>query len=232
MGRSNNNGNGVNVNTTLYTSYSDTCMLKMGAWNQNLSIKFHPFKGVNADGIRQYAQDNTEVTTTSLTTDNAGALIKGIEDKIVPAIAEGKDESVSVVMGSNENRKVLSVVTKNGNVCCSIAINVDDAGKTVDTNVITHTFNKKTYIVGYDPSVGGGTPITTEADFENFLKKLKSIYTITGETAHSINYSNAVKATFSNKAAFNNQNAPANTGYQAPVSNVTGSDMSDFIPFN
>ena len=233
MGRNSNNNNGVNVNTNLYVSYSDTCMLKMGAWNNNLSIKFHPFKGVNADGVRQYAQDSIEVTSTSLTTDNATALLDGIRDVIKPAISEGKDTSVSIAMGANENRKVMSIFTKEGKVHCSIAINVDDDGKTAESNVITHTFNTKDYVVGYSASNGGGTIVTTQADFENFVEKLTSIYKITGEAAHSINYSNAIKASFSNKSGgnFNSQPTPAVGGYQAPVSNVSGNDMSDFLPF-
>ena len=41
MGKTTNNNNGVNVNSALYSSYSDTCMVKISAWNTNLSIKFH-----------------------------------------------------------------------------------------------------------------------------------------------------------------------------------------------
>lgn len=228
MGRSNNNGNGVNVNTTFYTSYSDTCMLKIGGWNQNLSIKFHPMKGTNADGIRQYAQDNTEIITTSLTVDNTSALLEGIKKEIEPAIEEKKSASVSIAMGNNENRKVMTLATDGNDITLSISVGVNDEGIASDT--LTHKFNKKEYMVGYDPSTGSGETVMSNADYDNFVEKLKDIYKLSAAIAHSIKYSEALKSSFSNRQANNNQNsAPA---YQAPTSNYGGSEMGDFLPFS
>ena len=90
-----NNGNTVNVNTRLYTSYSDTAMVVMGAWNSQLSLKVHPFKGLNADGVRQYAQDNTEIINTSITIDNAHALIEAIDNTFDAAVKERRISSYS-----------------------------------------------------------------------------------------------------------------------------------------
>ena len=229
MGKNTNNGNGVNVNSALYTSYSDTCMVKISAWNTNLSIKFHPMKGLNADGIRQYAQDNTEIISTSLTVDNTGALLEGIKNVIEPAIASKSEASVSVAMGIADNRKVLTVKTDGNNVFLIIAIGVSDQGITSENNILTHTFNKKEYMVGYNPVTGSGEVVTANADYDNFVEKLKDIYKLTAATAHSINYNNALKANYSNKQA--SYNAQSNPSYQAPVNNYSG-DMGDFLPFN
>ena len=233
MGRQFNNNNGVNVNTKLYTSYSDACMVTIGGWNMNLSVKFHPFKGVNADGVRQYAQDNSEVISTSLTVDNTTALLKGIKEEINPAIEGKKAASVSVPMGAGDNRKMLTVSTDGEKVLLSIAIHVDENGIASAENVLTHQFNTKDYMKGYDPSNGNGDIVTVNADYINFVKKLESIYDIAPVIPHAINYNNAVKASFSNKQASNNQNVSgsASSSYDAPTTNYTG-DMADFLPFN
>ena len=232
MGKQYNNNGGVNVNTKLYTSYSDTCMITIGGWNTNLSIKFHPFKGVNEDGVRQYAQDNAEVISTSLTVDNTTALLKGIPDKIEPALAEKKAESVSVPMGSGENRKMLTVSTDGTDISLSIAIHVDENGVAAPENILTHKFNKKEYMEGYDPTTGNGNIESVNSDYINFVKKLNSIYDFAPSVAHSINYNNAMKSSYSNKQAANNQNVSGNASYTAPSTNYSGNDMADFLPFN
>jgi len=231
MGRTTNNNNGVNVNSALYTSYSDTCMVKISAWNTNLSIKFHPMKGVNADGIRQYAQDNTEIISTSLTVDNTSALLEGIKSVMEPAIAEKREASVSVAMGSAENRKVLTVKTDGKDIFLIIAIGVNDQGVASNNNILSHTFNKKEYVVGYNPSTGSGETVVANADYDNFVEKLKDIYKLTAATAHAINYNNALKASFGNRQNNNNQGT-INAGYNAPSSTYNGNDMGDFLPFN
>ena len=230
MGKNTNNSNNVNVNTNIYTSYSDTCMLKLGAWNLNLSIKFHPMKGLNSDGIRQYAQDNTEIISTSLTVDNTSALLEGIKTELEPAIEEKRTGSVSIAMGTNENRKVLTLKTDGKDVFISVAIGVNDQGIASENNILTHKFNKKEYMTGYDVTTGSGEIVSTNADFINFVEKLKDIYKLTATVSHSINYNNALKSSFSNKQAMGNTNT--SSGYSAPSTNYGGNDMGDFLPFN
>lgn len=226
-----NNGNGVNVNTKLYDSYSDTCHLVVGGWNNSLSIKFHPFKGVDANGLRQYASDNNEIISTSLTVDNAIALKKGIDDEIKKALDEKKEASVSVTVGSNENKKIITISTDGTSVSISVAINVSENNTTTENNILTHVFNKKEYISSYNPATGSGQVVPVNSDFENFCKKLESIQLLSGAVPHSIKYSDAIKNSY-NKNGFSNQQNNGNTynNYSAPVS--TSNDMSDFLPFN
>ena len=229
MGRNNNNNNGVNVNSSLYVSYSEACMLKVGAWNQNLSLRFHPMKGVNADGIRQYAQDNTEIISTSLTVDNTSALLEGIKKEITPAIEEKRAGNVSIAMGSNDNRKVLTLSTDGNDITLTISIGVNEQGIASDS--LTHKFNKKEYMVGYDPSTGSGEIVMANADYDNFVEKLKDIYKLSAAVAHSINYNNALKSSFGNRQANNaNSNHITDNSYSAPA--VTATDMSDFLQFS
>ena len=231
QGRQTNNGSGVSVNTRLYTSYSDTCLVTLGGWNANLSLKFAPFKGVDANGLRQYAQDSTETVMTSLTVENTTALLEGIKDKILPALEAKTTASVSVTVGVNNNRKVISVLTDGESVQLKIYVNVSDTGIADGNNSVTHTFNKKEYMAGYDPTTGNGEVVNTNADFKNFINKLNDIYKFSGAEIHAVNYNNAIKASYGNNRQTYNNNSNVNTGYSAPTTNVTGSDMSSFLPF-
>ena len=59
--------------------------------------------------------------------------------------------------------------------------------------------------------------------------KLKDVYKLTAAVAHSINYNNALKSSFSNRGAMNNMGN--NQNYQAPQSTIPNGDMG-FLPFN
>lgn len=224
-----NNNNSVSVNTRLYTSHSDACALTIGGWNTQISLKIAPFKGVNADGIRQYAQDSTETIMTSLTVDNTTALLEGIKDKINPAIEAKESASVSISIGANNNRKVLTILTDGNDTFLRLTIGVSDAGIADANNSITHKFNKKEYLVDYDPSTGSGEVVSTNSDFINFVKKLNDIYEFSGAVAHSIKYSDSIKASFSSNK---NYTAPSANTYTAPTTNIPNGDMSSFLPFN
>lgn len=235
MGNQNNNNNGVNVNTKLYTSYSETAMIVLSAWNQQISVKIHPFKGVDSNGLRQYATDNTEIISTSLTLENATTLLKGVDDKLTSAIENKGTEKVSVPIGSAENRKVLSLGVEGEDTYFEIAVNVDEDGKAEEKNIIKHKFEKKKYMENYDPNSGSGVEVTVNSGYENFVKKIREIYNLSPSNAHSINYSNAVKQSFKNNRSFNNNNNGGNggsNGYSAPVMNMSADAMNDFLPFN
>ena len=224
-----NNGNTVNVNTRLYTSYSDTAMVVMGAWNSQLSLKIHPFKGLNADGVRQYAQDNTEIINTSITIDNAHALIEAIDNTFDAAVKEKREESVAIQIGNGENKKSLTLSTDGSDIYLVIAIGVDDNGVASEQNIIRHKFNKRSYVIGYDPATGGGVEVLANSDYDSFVAKIRSIEDLSPTIAHSINYSNQLKQSYSSRNA--NQNNYSNN-YSAPTTNFTGGEMSDFLPMN
>ena len=228
MNASKPNNNSVSVNTRLFTSFSDTCQFTLGAWNEQLSLKFAPLKSVDANGIRQYAQDRSEIIATSLTVDNALTLSKGIEDNIKPALAEKKAAEVSVTMGTGDNKKVLKVETDGTDVKISVFLGVNDAGVATGQS-ITHTFNKREYMTSYDPTTGANESVTVNADFENFAEKVKNIQDLSQAVPHSIKYSNAIKSNYSNNKYNNNTNTQ-NTANQAPSN--TYNNMDEFIPFN
>ena len=143
----------ISLNTSFFTSYSETCLLQVGGWNRQLSISFKPCTGTDANGVRTYAEDKSQYIITSLTADNAIAMIEGFEKYILPAIKTGEEASISVVMGSNDQRKVITLKYDGTDAYISVSTGLNESG--VATNTITHKFNKKNYLVGYKPTTGG-----------------------------------------------------------------------------
>lgn len=228
-GHQGGNGNGVNVNTNFFISYSETSMIKVGGWNRQLSIKVHPATGKDANGLTQYAQDASQVISTSITEDNAIALSAKYDeyggDK---SVLEKKPFSFSIGIGSAENRKVLTVSYDGTDAFFELAMNVNVNG--VALNTIKHKFNKKQVVEGYVPTTGEGTEVTIETELINFMKKINGVQNLVPMTAHSTKYNNALTSAYS---ANNNAQGGGNRGgtnYQAPSSNADG-DMG-FLPFN
>ena len=225
----------VNLNTNLFNSYSETAQVTAGAWNNQLSVKIKPCVGQDANGIRQYAEDRSQVISTSITPENAIALIEGFEAQVLPAIkGEKSSGAASIVMGNVDQRKVLTIGYENGNAYLALAVSLDENGKA--GGEIRHTFNKKSYLVDYNPSVGNAVETIVEADLYNFMDKVRSVKDLAPVTAHAIKYHEMNTAAYSggknvpNGNSYQNQ-VPANNtpSYQAPVS--TANNMDDFLPF-
>jgi hypothetical protein len=225
FGNNNGNGNGVNVNTAFYTSYSDTSLLSVGGWNRNLSLKIQPAVGKDANGLTQYASDKTSTITTSIREENALALLEGFTKYIKPAIENSQEAKVTIAMGTGDKKKALSIIYDGKDAYLELAVGLSENGTTSTENIIKHKFNKKSYMVGYNPQTGDGEEIQIEADLFNFMKKIEKAQDLVPTIAHSINYSNANKAVFKNSN--NNQNDSDN--YSAPTNNFSG-DFDEFLP--
>lgn len=232
--KGNNTKQEVNLNTNFYTSYSDTAQVMAGGWNNQLSIKIKPCVGQDANGIRQYAEDRSQIISTSITPENAICLIEGFEAEVIPAIRGTKTSgAASIVMGSADQRKILTIGYDNGNAYLSIAVALDETGKA--GGEIRHTFSKKSYLVDYNPTTGNPIEKSVEADLFNFIDKVRAVKDLAPITAHSIKYNDMNRAAFTvNNGSTNNfqnstQTNSVTPAYQAPVSSST--DM-DFLPFS
>jgi hypothetical protein len=233
--KSNNTKQEVNLNTNFYTSYSETAQVTAGGWNNQLSLKVKPCVGQDANGIRQYAEDKSQIVSTSITPENAITLIEGFEAEVMPAInGEKASGAASIVMGNAEQRKILTIGYANGEAYLSVAVALDENGKA--GGEIKHIFNKKTYLIDYNPATGRPDEKIVEADLINFMDKVRSVKDLAPVTAHAIKYNEMSRAAFTGNGGTtptstyqaNSTPSQGNTGYQAPVSNST--DM-DFLPF-
>ena len=257
----------VNVNTKLFSSYSDTALVNADAWNAQLSIKVRPCVGTDANGTRQYAEDRSQIIYTSITQDNAICLVDGFEKEVLPAVKgvkvhgdnmpevmayrlggpytisgfrmNGVGSGESFVMGSAEQRKILTIGYENKEAYFSIAINLDAEGKA--GTVIRHVFNKKEYLVNYDPNVGKPEESSVESELFGFMHKVNAVKDFAPIVPHAIKYSDASRASYTNNNSnntsnynnYNNQNTQnTNSGYQAPTTAVEGNDMDFLTPWN
>ena len=228
--KSNNSRQEINLNTSLYTSFSETAQLNAGAWNKQLSINLKPCVGKDANGLRQYAEDRSQIISTSITPENAIALIAGFEKEVLPAINGVKDNgSVSIVISADNGdaRKILTVGYEDGIAYLSIAIGINETG--VASNVIKHTFNKRQYLTNYVSNTGSAEEVVVETDLINFMNKVYAVKDLSPIIAHSVKYNDMVKAAYQ-RTNQNYQNSTPQQNFQANTTNVNS--MEDFLPFD
>ena len=237
----NNNGNAVNANTHFFNSYSETSLLRVGGWNQQLSIRLQPATGKDSSGVTMYAQDQSQILSTSLSQDSAIVLYDGFKKEIEPCLdAHIASKKISTQVSNGDTKKIISIYYDGNDAYLEIATSVNDQNITTDQNVITHKFNKRTYMVNYDYHTGQATETKTiESDFLNFMDKVEKVKDMTPVVVHTIKYANAVKNTFSNN---NNQNT-GNNGFipqsqntggpvnYSPASSTNANSMDEFLPF-
>ena len=237
----NNNGNAVNANTHFFNSYSETSLLRVGGWNQQLSIRLQPATGKDSSGVTMYAQDQSQILSTSLSQESAIVLYDGFKKEIEPCLdAHIASKKISTQVSNGDTKKIISIYYDGNDAYLEIATSVNDQNITTDQNVITHKFNKRTYMVNYDYHTGQATETKTiESDFLNFMDKVEKVKDMTPVVVHTMKYANAVKNTFSNN---NNQNSgnngfipqPQNTGAPVnynPAPSTNANSMDEFLPF-
>lgn len=237
----NNNGNAVNANTHFFNSYSETSLLRVGGWNQQLSIRLQPATGKDSSGVTMYAQDQSQILSTSLSQDSAIVLYDGFKKEIEPCLdAHIASKKISTQVSNGDTKKIISIYYDGNDAYLEIATSVNDQNITTDQNVITHKFNKRTYMVNYDYHTGQATETKTiESDFLNFMDKVEKVKDMTPVVVHTMKYANAVKNTFSNN---NNQNSgnngfipqSQNTGGPVnynPAPSTNANSMDEFLPF-
>lgn len=232
--------NTINVNSRLYVSYSDTAMIVIGAWNQQISVKIHPVRGINADGVRQYEMDNTGVVKTAITLDNAAALLRGHETILMPAFNEGKAASVTLVIGANDTKKLLMVGTDGTGFYLTIGVNASEDNKVAEGNILTHQFRAKPYYKDLDMATGVGEMIEVPTDYLNFMRQIEAIYDLQPAIAHAITYNEKLRAMranngpkyghggYGNNNGFQSQQMGGVPAYAGPAT-TNATSFSDFL---
>lgn len=222
----NQNNGGVNINTRFETLYSDTASLTYGGWNNMLSIRMQPSVGKDENGLNQYNADAK--CNTSLSQSNAKALYEAYKNVIEPVIGTADHKSVSVSMGKSDAKNILSIIydkDENNEPTFSLQLvqSVSPEGIASDDKTTVFTFNKTNYLEDYNPVDGSGVMHTTNAEFLNFIDRIKNIGDLLPVSAHGMRYSDAIGKAYSS----NNQNQSAgnNAFYEQPTN-------GDYLPFN
>lgn len=238
FGKTNSGDNTVNTNTTFHIWYSDTSMFTIGAWNKQLSLKFQPCTGVDAEGIRQYSSDKSRIIFTSISPENAMIWLEDIYDTLLPKIKAGEKVTVSLPVSSGEQRKVLTLGYDGEKSYIEVVTSMNENGIASDDTVLRHTFNQRSSMINYDYRTGNHEELIKEPELLLFIDKLKRFGDLVPMVSHSIRHDNAMRSSYANKNfSGNNQTSNSSTGamntpsYNAPVTNYNG-DMGDFLPFN
>lgn len=244
-----NNGNGVNVNTSIKTLYSDYSSLTLGAWNQQLSIRLAPCTGADSNGMRQY--DTNRRASTALVPEKALMLKAAIENKIMPKIhvlmdGGSLDEpvSVSIALGSADKRNVFTIELtndENGKACAFLKIHqmVREDGTCDPQNIFTYKFGVNTLLYDYNPSTGSSREAEVQSEFMFFYDLISHVSELLPLSAHGTKYNNAISARYQNNRP--SYGAPQGGGfgaaparqpsYEAPTSSFGVND--DYgLPFN
>ena len=249
----NNSGNVVNTNTHFFNSYSETSLLRVGGWNQQLSIRLQPAIGKDSSGVTMYAQDQSQILSTSLTQDSAIVLYEGFKKEIEPCLdANIASKKISTQVSNGDTKKIISIYYDGNDAYLEVATSVNDQNITTDQNVITHKFNKRTYMVDYDFHTGGTSETrTVESEFLNFIDKVKKVKDLTPVVVHTMKYAEAIKNTFRNNNGNGGNNGfipqsggQANYGqnlnsgaptlnYSQPMTapSTNANSMDEFLPF-
>jgi len=230
-----NQNQNVSVNTNFYTSYSETAMLRVGAWNQQLSIRLQPAVGTNAAGVVQYAQDNSQIILTGIPQDNAIVLLEGYKKHVLPAIEKGEaSPKVSISVSEKERRKLISIYYDGSDSYLEIAVNLNADGTTDESNVFKHKFAKRSYVLDYDYATGNGTEEFVESDLMNFMNKVEQTKDLTPFAYHSKKYYEAMRNLYSNRnnngGGYQNNGGYNNYQQNAEPQNVSGN--MDFLPLS
>lgn len=232
-------GNQVNVSTRFTTSVSDTSMLTIGGWNNNLSIRITPSIGVDGNGNRMY--DKNRAFQTALTQDNAKALYLLFEETIRPLLKaqDIKPKSIGVPVGRDAKRNIVNlelVPTDNSyDIYLVCYTNLDQNNSAQEANTFRHRFKKVTGIEDYQPSSGQGELKEAHSDFENFLDKLCQIGNILPIAAHGSKYAEASSAAYRNNQGSGQNNYGGNNNYGAGTYNAPSAASNGYtateLPF-
>lgn len=183
---SNMNRNEINVNTRLRNYINDDYMMRIGLWNDKVSIRLYRVIGTNANGYKEY--DKNTAVITALTVDNVAGLQSIIEEKIIPEMnttMESLSHGVDVANGTTYvGIETLPNAEDNiPDVYLVIATGINESGASSENNIHKFKFGKRRGKKGYNPTTGTFDVELVNGDFSNFVKLLSncsSLYDVSG----------------------------------------------------
>lgn len=239
--QTNNNNYKKSASTPIRTLYGDMSALGLSYWGDKFSVRFYPFKGANADGVRTY--DYQSKISTAVTVEKCLALVSEVKKTIVPALDRAretgmfnKDIVTSVEISGGTTRLAIEVRKAESDAVPYVylvlytGINPQD-GIAQDNSKFTYKFTKTVLEKNYDPTTGTSEKEYLDTEFEYFWKKMEETATTLGTAAHSVNNDAATKSTYNsngNNGGYNKGNYAANT--QTPATPSYSAPVSQFNP--
>lgn len=128
-------------------------LMELGYWDSMVTVRIHPAlpKEMQSD-TKKYDDEN--FLQSSISPVNILILIEGIEEKVIPAIKQGENAQVNVIIGGDT---VFQVATKNiegKQITLATIAKGLDATTRKPTSVISYHFAEKPYLESYDYTSG------------------------------------------------------------------------------
>ena len=242
--RNNNGGNNnINCSTKIRTFFGELSAFQLSFWNENLSVKINPIKGVNSEGIREYDFDSKAIT--AFGSDKATALAKNITETILPLVEKvynGELKSIenpvtiSSEIGGNKGNVVVFRYKNDNNGTPAVYFAIQSKFTTPEGQEQTYEYAYKFEKTPVQVTEGEETVTKmVESEFLFMLNFMKNLYKMAG-ISHEDRLTAAVQATFNNRnnnynnnynnqggqtmgnQSYSTQGAPAaESTYSAPV---------------
>lgn len=187
------NKNEINVNTRGYRfmNRDGFCpsTLVCGYWNEMISLKIHPALPESSQTQSQ-VYDYNQVLATSLSLEKALILVKKTQELIYPAIQNGQDKSIAVLIGGNN---LVQIGYKAEMKASYIGIHKGldpESKKPQDSLYYQFLDSSEITIEDYDPETGSYSATTpVECELQTFIEILKSsIKALSGAFSHDSRY--------------------------------------------
>lgn len=172
---SNMNRNEINVNTKLRNFMNDDFIMRLGLWNDKLSIRLYRAIGTNANGYKEY--DKNTAVITALNVDNIAALKNIIDEKIIPEMGSTM-ESLSCGVDVSNGSTYIGIETvpnaEDGipDIYLVIVTGINESGASSENNINKFKFGKRRGKKNYNPITGIFEVEMVNGDFINFVKIL------------------------------------------------------------
>lgn len=188
----NQNGKGKSTNTTGYQFYNDEVQsvykstLAIGYYDRFITIRINPsLPEEKKTNTSRYDYDTN--VQTALTADKAMALLKGIEEKIYPAINNGKNRAVGVPVGADG---IVSVAYSADEGITTIGLfkGLDPETRKPKEH-LSYQFKPTMLVENYDPNSGEFTSENVDSEFMVFVGFLEKFVSEVGmATIHMERY--------------------------------------------
>ena len=256
------NKNEVNVNTRGYRFMNKDgfcpSTLVCGFWNEMISLKIHPALPESKQ-TQSSVYDYNQMIATSLSIEKALILVKKTQELVYPALKQGQNKSIAVLIGGN-NLVQVGCNNENGRAVAYIGIhkNLDpETKKPQDSLYYEFIDSSQITISDYDPDTGAyNATEPVQCELETFIEILKaSIRALSGAYTHDMRHRDkfyrdkvcndmgqianklGVELTGNNGGGYSSRpninfgtsNGGGNTNQQTHVNNI--SNMSDIDSF-
>lgn len=181
MSNSNNKRTVSTTNTNLRNGKADIpSALNVVYWDDGIKLEFCPeLPKDQQTESRRYDYEHTVMTT--LSRPKCNELYNLYEEKLKPAIVEGKNIAVSVPIANVHQLQIGTGVGADGVPAPFIRFikNISPETLTAEEHeIVKYVFNRGEYVLDYDPTTGKYTDrVFTYNEFDLFMKDMKSFIT-------------------------------------------------------